>query len=565
MSQIFTNVLIPGGSLSNNAFHFLFEFTASTAQAAAGPWQFRFGPDFGFGGVMLLDGNVLQAMWAHDMWWDYQWTDPTQFLENGAGVAVGAGSHVFEVYGFDDCCDGAMEADVSIGGAGWQVISSALLGPVLASQSIAFPPIVNVPITNGTVILTVTSNSRLSVTLTSSTLSVCTVSGSTVTLKALGLCTINATQAGNANYYAATPVSQSFTVMQALPVVTWAQPGGITFGTALGGAQLDAAASVPGTFVYSPAAGTVLSAGNAQTLSVTFVPNDAGDYSTAFGSTTINVAQAAASVTWAPPAGITFGTALGSAQLDASASVAGNFVYTPAAGAVLSAGNGQTLSVTFTPSDTKDYANAAASTTINVGKVTPALSWAAPAAITAGSPLGAGQLDAITSVPGSFVYTPPPGTLLPIGNGQPLSVVFTPADTADYNTASGSTAINVIVVATSCVETLSAKIKAPTPGVAGNVQLYWINTWTSTAPVDHYNVYRSQSSDFSNDVQLAGASSPSNKPAVPAPAAAGGQLLFIDATALGQTPYYYRVAAATTADVETCISNQVEGTIPKVR
>jgi hypothetical protein len=44
--------------------------------------------------------------------------------------------------------------------------------------------------------------------------------------------------------------------------------------------QLDATASVPGTFVNSLAAGTVLAAGT-QTLSVTFTPHDTTDYATA--------------------------------------------------------------------------------------------------------------------------------------------------------------------------------------------------------------------------------------------------------------------------------------------
>jgi len=34
------------------------------------------------------------------------------------------------------------------------------------------------------------------------------------------------------------------------------------YGTALGATQLNATASVPGTFVYAPPAGTVLNAGN---------------------------------------------------------------------------------------------------------------------------------------------------------------------------------------------------------------------------------------------------------------------------------------------------------------
>jgi hypothetical protein len=41
-----------------------------------------------------------------------------------------------------------------------------------------------------------------------------------VTLVALGTCTIQATQAGNANYAAATPVTQSFQVVPTVPALT---------------------------------------------------------------------------------------------------------------------------------------------------------------------------------------------------------------------------------------------------------------------------------------------------------------------------------------------------------
>jgi hypothetical protein len=50
------------------------------------------------------------------------------------------------------------------------------------------------------------------VSFASITSSVCTVSGATVTLVGVGTCTIQATQAGNTNYSAATPVNQSFLV-----------------------------------------------------------------------------------------------------------------------------------------------------------------------------------------------------------------------------------------------------------------------------------------------------------------------------------------------------------------
>jgi len=62
------------------------------------------------------------------------------------------------------------------------------------------------------------------------------------------------------------------------------------------------------------------------------------------------IAQAAKTtptITWATPAEIHYGTALSATQLDATASVAGTFVYTPAAGGVLPPG-AHSLSVTFT-------------------------------------------------------------------------------------------------------------------------------------------------------------------------------------------------------------------------
>jgi hypothetical protein len=71
--------------------------------------------------------------------------------------------------------------------------------------------------------------------------------------------------------------------------------------------------------------------------------------------------------TCAKPATITYGTGLSSTQLDANASVSGAFVYSPASGTVLSGGT-QTLSVTFTPTDTTDYSTATGTVSITVNK-----------------------------------------------------------------------------------------------------------------------------------------------------------------------------------------------------
>jgi alpha-tubulin suppressor-like RCC1 family protein len=148
-------------------------------------------------------------------------------------------------------------------------------------------------------------------------------------------------------------------------------------------------------------------------------------------------------VTWSAPASIVYGTALGAAQLNAAADVAGTFTYTPAAGTVLSAGSGQTLSVTLTPTDAS-YTSATARVPITVVQATPTITWKAPASIVAGTPLGAAQLNATASAPGTFVYTPAIGTVLPAGAAQTLLVEFTATDSVNYTKATATVSITVL-------------------------------------------------------------------------------------------------------------------------
>ena len=158
------------------------------------------------------------------------------------------------------------------------------------------------------------------------------------------------------------------------------------------------------------------------------------------------VSKASPSITWTQPVAITNPAPLTLTQLNATASVPGSFVYTPPAGTVLAAG-AQTLSVTFTPADTTNYTTATASVTLTVNsappvKTTPTVTWLQPAPITNPAPLSATQLDATTSVPGTFVYTPSAGTVLTAGT-QTLSVMFTPADATNYTTATASVSLTV--------------------------------------------------------------------------------------------------------------------------
>ncbi|MDO8541530.1 MAG: glycoside hydrolase family 9 protein [Opitutaceae bacterium] len=81
----------------------------------------------------------------------------------------------------------------------------------------------------------------------------------------------------------------TLTVGKITSTVAWTAPAAIVYGVALSATQLNATATVPGTFVYNPVAGTVLGAGAGQALAVTFTPTDAANYSTATGATTISV------------------------------------------------------------------------------------------------------------------------------------------------------------------------------------------------------------------------------------------------------------------------------------
>ncbi len=111
-----------------------------------------------------------------------------------------------------------------------------------------------------------------------------------------------------ASDYTLTQPSTTASIQPSTPAISWPSPAALTYGAALSGTQLDATASlagvpVPGTYVYTPAAKTVLNAGNDQKLSVTFTPSDSTDYHTTTVSTTIDVAPARPVLSLSAPGG----------------------------------------------------------------------------------------------------------------------------------------------------------------------------------------------------------------------------------------------------------------------
>ena len=215
-----------------------------------------------------------------------------------------------------------------------------------------------------------------------------------------------------------------------VPEIEWPAPQSIHYGTALSETQLNAAASVPGTFVYNPGPGAMLSTGE-HTLSVVFTPSQS-EYVPAQATVALRVAKATPSVSWPAPDPINSATPLGPAQLNAKASVPGSFVYSPAAREQPGAGT-HTLLVNFTPADQVNYTPAQASVPLTVIEAIPAMiTWPSPHPVSYGTVLGDEQLSARSSVPGSFLYVPAPGNVLPPGEHE-LSVIFTPEDEVKYS------------------------------------------------------------------------------------------------------------------------------------
>ena len=329
-------------------------------------------------------------------------------------------------------------------GTTYTSVAAITTGPV---PTLTFATPTAATVTNGAT-LSNTATSTLSgagygaISYTSGALSIATVDAATglVTAVSAGTTTITATQALAAGYNNTGSNTYVLTVGKATPTVTWATPSAITYGTALSATQLNATGSVPGTIVYSPASGTTPSVGTS-TLTATFTPTDTANYDGASGTVSLIVNKATPTVTWATPSAITYGTALSATQLNATGSVPGTIVYSPASGTTPSVGT-STLTATFTPTDTANYNGASRTVSLVVSKATPTVTWETPSGISYGNALSETQLNATASVAVAIVYSPASGTTPGVGTST-LTATFTPTDTANYNGASGTVSLVV--------------------------------------------------------------------------------------------------------------------------
>ncbi|MDP4207547.1 MAG: fibronectin type III domain-containing protein [Bacteroidota bacterium] len=241
--------------------------------------------------------------------------------------------------------------------------------------------------------LTATASSGLTPTFTSSTTGVCTItSGGTLAFVAPGTCTINADQAGNSAYNAASTVTRSFSVnavVAGAPSIGTATAGdgqaSVTFtappsngGSAITGYTVT---SIPGgktgTNTISPIAVTGLTNGTSYTFTVT-ATNGAGTSAASAASNSVTPGATTSSWigtgnwstgTWSngipgTPTSVTI-TSSGTCTVDADATIT-NLTVSP--GAALTISSGKTLTVTGTL--TLDASSSALASLINNGTIT---------------------------------------------------------------------------------------------------------------------------------------------------------------------------------------------------
>lgn len=143
------------------------------------------------------------------------------------------------------------------------------------AQTISFPALGNQTIGTAVPTLSATATSGLPVTFSSTTPSICTVSISAVTLVAAGSCTVNANQAGNASYSAATEISRTFTVANAAvgltaQTISFSAPSNQTMGvaapavvaTSTSGLSVTLSSTTPSICTVSGSALTLVAAGS---------------------------------------------------------------------------------------------------------------------------------------------------------------------------------------------------------------------------------------------------------------------------------------------------------------
>ena len=134
--SLISNQQCPSGAHDNIAYRVTVRFSLNMASEIS----FRFGVDFGFGGLVLLDGNLMKSNYGN-IWWGLKWSHQHTEMLTISNVKLERGNHELMIYGLENCCDGPQTYQFKIrdledpdSDAAWQDISVESLEPYAGSS-----------------------------------------------------------------------------------------------------------------------------------------------------------------------------------------------------------------------------------------------------------------------------------------------------------------------------------------------------------------------------------------------------------------------------------------------
>ncbi len=276
---------------------------------------------------------------------------------------------------------------------------------------------------------------------------------------------IIAVYSGDSNYNTATSSNLTQTVNQASSSITTnPTASAITYGQALSASTLSGGVGSPAGGTFSWTSPTTIPQAGTPTESITYTPTNTTDYSPATGSISVTVNKATPTATLgSSPNPSSYGT---SVTFTASLAAVGGGVLptgtvtfkngaTTLCSAVSLSGGSATCATTALPapsdsiiavySGDSNYNTATSSTlTQTVNQASSSItSNPTASAITYGQALSASTLSGGVGSPagGTFSWTMP--TTIPQAGTPSESITYTPTNTADYGTATGSISVTV--------------------------------------------------------------------------------------------------------------------------